>query len=50
MKNLKYLNGTKVLSKNEQKSINGGAKPCNFYYCPYGCDKKGVCIRVDPNL
>lgn len=32
MKNLKNLNGAKVLSKNEQKSINGGM--CNN---PTGC-------------
>ncbi len=44
MKNLMNLKGAKTLSRNEQKVINGGAKPCNWYYCPLGCDKTGVCL------
>ncbi len=30
MKNLAKLNGAKALSKNEQKSINGGGSKCNY--------------------
>ena len=39
MKNLAKLNGAKALSKNEQKSINGGwdtgfcSRLCNGQYC-----------------
>ena len=43
MKKLSKLNGAKALSKNEQKSINGGQKICpescyigNMSICP-GC-------------
>ncbi len=31
LKNFKNLKGAQVLSKNEQKAINGGQ------YCPFGC-------------
>jgi len=36
MKNLKDLNGVKVLSKNEQKTITGGLACRPDGGCPYG--------------
>ena len=51
MKTLKELKGVKELSKNEQKSLNGGKMAClqsvsGPPYCPasYTC-VNGICIR-----
>ena len=51
MKTLKELNGVKVLSKNDQKSISGGYLQCNINYpcppgwCCYGSHIGGFCVR-----
>ncbi|SDZ61520.1 hypothetical protein SAMN05444397_110126 [Flavobacterium aquidurense] len=53
MKNLKNLNGVTILSKNEQKSINGGWVPPPGESCPVGtCQyfENGPCRRENPNL
>ena len=50
MKNLMNLKGVKTRNKDEQKSISVAAKPCNWYYCPLGCDRNGVCISVGGHL
>lgn len=48
MKNLKELTGVKVLSKNEQKLIKGGAACGDFndYYCPG--ENAFCCLSKDP--
>ncbi len=51
MKTLKNLKGAKELSKNEQKSLNGGKMQClqsttGAPYCPVGYTCiKGTCER-----
>jgi hypothetical protein len=48
MKNLKELKDIKTLSKNEQRSVNGGENICLTLICPerYHCEL-GVCVE-DP--
>ncbi len=56
MKNLAKLNGAKALSKNEQKSINGGGNnECETGYPELsGCNGgercvNGICVPFGPN-
>lgn len=47
MRKLVNLNSSKRLSKNEQKSINGGARDnCQFIHCLWRC-VNGKCISGD---
>lgn len=47
MKKLTSLNGLKTLSKNEQKSINGGViKSCTGFVCLWRC-VNGKCVGPD---
>jgi hypothetical protein len=49
LKNILKLNGAQQLSKNDQKSINGGACPCYNRCGPgYICVGKCGCQRVCP--
>jgi len=48
MKKLTNLNGVKTLSKNEQKTINGGSNTCNgiptFGFCCTRCTNQDPCL------
>jgi hypothetical protein len=48
MKKLANLKGAKSLSKQEQKSVNGGFAAC-VPACPRGCICTSVGCRQDPN-
>jgi hypothetical protein len=56
MKNLKKLNGAKVLSKSEQRSINGGRFPscygvsCNTGYHCIMDNGGGICVPDLPEM
>jgi hypothetical protein len=50
LKNILKLNGAQELTKNEQKSINGGKIACDAtHLCPTNqCCVKGVCTLICP--
>ncbi|AYN05531.1 hypothetical protein EAG11_16280 [Flavobacterium sp. 140616W15] len=49
LKSILKLKGAQVLTANEQKSINGGAKTCQAGESIVCCPNQNICVCAPPN-